>query len=133
IEPQAGLEWLGSVAPGAAAAAAIELTGAFLKVAAREGRQRLRDLSGESLASIRAATRSQLGRLHESPRAPVSLDRRIGLIELGERSAVGIAAPFGRVETDQLHRLAEAIAEQGIEEIRLSPWRALYAAVSSRQ
>jgi precorrin-3B synthase len=94
----------------------------------------MRDLSGDGLASIRSAMRSRLDRRHESPlHANASLDRRIGLIELGDRFAVGIAAPFGRVETDQLRRLAEVVAAQGIEEIRLSPWRALYAGVSSRQ
>jgi precorrin-3B synthase len=134
IETHAGMEWLGSTTPGAAAAAVIEIARAFIEVASREKRQRMRDLSGESLASIRSAMRSRLDALHENPpQGNVSLDRRIGLIELGERFAVGIAAPFGRVETDQLRKLAEVIAAHGIAEIRLSPWRALYAGVSSRQ
>jgi precorrin-3B synthase len=134
IETPAGMEWLGSTTPGAAAAAVIEIARAFIEVASREKRQRMRDLSGESLASICSAMRSRLDRLHENPpTAHALLDRRIGLIELGDRFAVGIAAPFGRVETDQLRRLAEVIAADGIAEIRLSPWRALYAGVSSRQ
>ena len=134
IETHAGMEWLGSTTPGAAAAAAIEIARAFIEIASREQRQRMRDLSAESLASIRSTMRSRLHALHENPpKAHGSLDRRIGLIELGDRFAVGIAAPFGRVETDQLRRLVEVIATQGIAEIRLSPWRALYAGVSSRQ
>jgi precorrin-3B synthase len=134
IETHAGIEWLGSTAPGAAAAAAIEIGRAFIEVTSPERRQRMRDVSAESLASIRSTVRSRLDRLHENPlKANVSLDRRIGLIELGNRFAVGIAAPFGRVETDQLRRLAEVIAAEGIAEIRLSPWRALYVMVSSRQ
>jgi precorrin-3B synthase len=137
IETQAGIEWLGSTTPGAAAAAAIEIGCAFIAVAAREKQQRMRDVSGESLALIRSTIGSRLDRLHENPpkenlpKTDASLDRRIGLIELGERFAVGIAAPFGRVETDQFRRLAEVIAAEGIEEIRLSPWRALYAGVPS--
>ena len=95
----------------------------------------MRDLSDEGLASIRSTMqiRGSMGftKIHRRPMH--RSDRRIGLIELGERFAVGIAAPFGRVETDQLRRLAEVIAAQGIEEIRLSPWRALYAGVPSRQ
>src|ERR1700733_4180396 len=132
IETLAGMEWLGSSTPGVAAAAAIEIGRAFIEVASREKRQRMRDLSREGLALIRSAIR--LDALYEDPpRTHASLDRRIGLIELGERFAVGIAVPFGRVETDQLRRLAEVIAAEGCEEIRLSPWRALYAGVSSRQ
>src|SRR6202035_1759482 len=70
--------------------------------------------------------------LHENPRK-VAVNRRIGLIELGaDRFAVGIAAPFGRFETDQLRKLADIMAAHGVEEIRLSPWRALYAGVSSQ-
>jgi precorrin-3B synthase len=134
IETHAGMEWLGSTTPGAAAAAAIGIGRAFIEAASREKRQRMRDLSGESLASIRSIMQSRLDGLHENPPKPnASLGRRIGLIELGERFAVGIAAPFGRVETDQLRKLAEVIAAQGIEEIRLSPWRALYAGVPGRQ
>jgi precorrin-3B synthase len=134
IETHAGMEWLGSTTPGAAAAAAINIARAFIEMASREQRQRMRDLSAESLASIRSTMRSRLDALHENPpQANVSPDRRIGLIELGKRFAVGIGAPFGRVETDQLRRLVEVIATQGIAEIRLSPWRALYAGVSSRQ
>src|ERR1700722_6630775 len=128
------MEWLVSTTPGAAAAAAIEIGRAFIAVAAREKRQRMRDLSGESVAFIRSTMQARLDSLHENPRKTnASLGRRIGLIELGERFAVGIAAPFGRVETDQLRKLAEATATEGIEEIRLSPWRALYAGVSGRQ
>jgi precorrin-3B synthase len=133
FETHAGMEWLGSTTPGEAAAAAIEIGRAFIALASREKRQRMRDLSPESVASIRSTMQARLDRLHENPKANASLDRRIGLIELGERFAVGIAAPFGRVETDQLRKLAEVIAAEGIAEIRLSPWRALYAGVSSRQ
>jgi precorrin-3B synthase len=137
IETHGGMEWLGSTSPGAAAAAAIEIGLAFIKVAPREKRQRMRDLSDDGLASIRSAMRSRLDTLHENPRkadkADASLNRRIGLIELGQdRFAVGIAAPFGRFETDQLRRLADIMAAHGVEEIRLSPWRALYAGISSQ-
>jgi precorrin-3B synthase len=60
------------------------------------------------------------------------MNRRIGLVRLSsDRFAVGIAAPFGRVETDQLRMLADVMAAHGIREIRLSPWRTLYAVASS--
>jgi precorrin-3B synthase len=77
----------------------------------------------------------RLDALRENPRnADARLIKRAGLIELGAgRLAVGIAAPFGRVEADQFRMLADAIAAHGVKAIRLSPWRALYAEVPSEQ
>jgi precorrin-3B synthase len=49
---------------------------------------------------------------------PVPGRRRLG--HLG--AFTGLAVPFGRLEAEQLHELAETSAS----EIRLSPWRALY-------
>jgi precorrin-3B synthase len=133
LETHGGMEWLGSTSPGTAAAAAIEIGFAFIKVASHE-KQRMRDLSDDGLALIRSTMRSRLDTLHENPpKVAASLIRRIGLIELGaDRFAVGIAAPFGRLETDQLRKLADMMAVHGVEEIRLSPWRALYAGVPSQ-
>jgi precorrin-3B synthase len=134
LETRAGMEWLGSTSSSDAAAAAIEIGLAFIDVASREKRQRMRDLSGEGLASIRSAMRSRFDPLHENPRQAVVSLNRIGLIEPGEgRFTVGIAAPFGRIETDQLCKLAEVMATHDVAEVRLSPWRALYAEVTSRQ
>jgi len=135
LETRVGVEWLGSSSPGAAAAAAIETGLAFIGVASREKRQRMRDLSDEGLASIRSAIGPRLDALRENPRnADAPLIKRAGLIVLGAgRLAVGIAAPFGRVEADQFRMLADAMAAHGVKEIRLSPWRALYAEVPSEQ
>jgi precorrin-3B synthase len=93
----------------------------------------MRDLSDEGIASIRSAMRARLDALSEYPREADASINRIGLIELGaDKFAVGIAAPFGRVESDQLRKLTEVMTSHRIEEVRLSPWRALYAAVSSQ-
>jgi precorrin-3B synthase len=133
IETRAGIEWLGSATPGAAAAAATEIGLVFIKGASRDKRQRMRDLSDDGLSSVRAAMKSRLDPLHERPREADASMNRIGLIELGaDRFALGIAAPFGRIETDQLRKLTDVMAAHGVGEIRLSPWRALYAGVSSR-
>jgi precorrin-3B synthase len=131
LETRRGVDWVGSIAPAAAAAVAIEIGLAFIGVASREGRRRMRDLSGNGLASIRSAIASRLEALRENPSNPDAPPvRRIGLVRLGvDRFAVGIAAPFGRIEADQLRNLADAVAAHGIREIRLSPWRTLYAAV----
>jgi precorrin-3B synthase len=135
LETRVGVEWLGSISPGAAAAAAIETGLAFIGVASREKRQRMRDLSDEGLASIRSAIGPRLDALRENPRnGDAPLTKRAGLIELGAgRLAVGIAAPFGRVEADQFRMLADAMTAHGVKAIRLSPWRALYAEVPSEQ
>jgi precorrin-3B synthase len=140
LETRTGTAWLGSTAPGDAAATAIETGLAFIDVASREKRQRMRDLSREGVASIRSAMRPRLDTLHENPRKADKADNadtslnRIGLIELAEgRFAVGIAAPFGRIETDRLRGLMDVMAAQGVGEVRLSPWRALYAEVTSPQ
>jgi precorrin-3B synthase len=131
LDTQAGIEWLGSVSPATAAAAATEAAYAFLKVLSNGTRQRMRDLSTEGLASIRSGMRPRLDPLAGDPRTiEVSRDRRVGLLDLGvNRFAVGVAAPFGRVETGQLSKLAGEMAAFGAKEIRLSPWRILYAEV----
>jgi precorrin-3B synthase len=133
IDTQAGIDWLGSVSPAAAATAAMETARAFLEVTPNKMRQRVRDLSAKGFASLRSAMRSRLDPLTVVPEKTAgSSDRRVGLLDLGSgRFAVGIAAPFGRVETDQLRILAGEMAAFGVKEIRLSPWRILYAEVPS--
>jgi precorrin-3B synthase len=133
LDTSAGIEWLGSVSPATAAAAAMETAYAFLKVMSNGTRQRMRDLSVEGLAFVRSAMKRRLDPLTRDPqKIDVSLDRRVGLLDLGSsRFAVGVAAPFGRVETDQIRKLAGEMAAFGVKEIRLSPWRILYAEVVS--
>ena len=133
LDTPCGTDWLGSVAPAAAAKAAMATAHAFLEATPEGMRQRMRDLSAEDLASLRSTVRSRLQSLTRDPRkTKAPLDRRVGLLDLGSgRFAVGIAAPFGRVETDQLRQLAGEMAAFGVEQVRLSPWRILYAGASS--
>lgn len=133
LDTQAGIDWLGWVSPAIAAAAAIGTAHAFLEQTPEGTRQRMRDLSAGRLASLRSAMRPRLDPLTLDPqRAGGSSNRHVGLLDLGSgRFAVGIAAPFGRVETDELQKLAGEMADFGVEEIRLSPWRILYAEVAS--
>jgi precorrin-3B synthase len=135
IDTRAGTEWLGSASPDAAAAVAAEIGLAFINVTSPGKRERMRDLPEDGFASIRSAMRSRLDPLHDDPpRMDASSNRPIGLIEPGANGfAVGIAAPFGRIESNRLRKLADNLAAHGIEEIRLSPWRALYVGVSSQQ
>jgi precorrin-3B synthase len=135
IDTKNGVEWLGSVAPDAAAAMALATARAFLGVTSRGARQRMRELSTQGLASLRAAMKSQLDPMTLLPKEPhATISRRIGLLDLGsDRFAVGIAAPFGRVETDQCLQFAAAISDLDVKEIRLSPWRALYVEAVNQQ
>jgi precorrin-3B synthase len=135
IDTQNGVEWLGSVSPDASAAAALATARAFLGVTSRGPRQRMRDLSPQGLASLRATMKSQLTPMALLPKEPnAALSQRTGPLDLGaDRFAVGIATPFGRVETRQFLQFAAAIAELGVEEIRLSPWRALYVEAANRR
>jgi precorrin-3B synthase len=133
LETRTGTDWLGSVSPDAAAAVAIEIGLAFINVASREPPQRMRDLSDQGLASIRSTIRSRLDILPEERTANLPPHRRVGLIELGAgRFAAGVAAPFGRIEAEQLRKFVDAILAHGGEEIRLSPWRTLYIGLPSR-
>jgi precorrin-3B synthase len=131
LDTRAGIDWLGMVSPAAAAMVAIETARAFLETTPNGTGQRMRDRSAESLASMRTSMRSRFNPLTLDPRKESS-DRRVGLLDLGSgRFAVGIAAPFGRVETAQIGKLAGEVAALGVKEIRLSPWRILYAGVPS--
>ena len=51
----------------------------------------------------------------------------IGLISLGDqaRSAFGVGLPFGRIEADALHALADISERYGDGSLRTTPWRAL--------
>src|SRR5258706_14997275 len=60
LEARVGVEWLGSISPGAAAAAAIETALAFIGAALPGMRQRMLHLSDECLASIRSAVGPRL-------------------------------------------------------------------------
>jgi precorrin-3B synthase len=134
LDTQSGIDWLGAVSPASAAAVAIEIAHAFLDTTSRGARQRMRDLSAENLASLKSKIRSRLDPLMTDVPAIDAPSRRVGLLSLGlDRFAVGIAAPFGRAETDQLRKLIDVMTATGIKEIRLSPWRVLYAPVPSQQ
>jgi precorrin-3B synthase len=51
----------------------------------------------------------------------------LGMLDLGSgKFAVGVVAPFGRLEAHQLRSLVACARDAGAGDIRLSPWRALY-------
>ncbi|HEX9881433.1 MAG TPA: hypothetical protein VGA65_02900, partial [Hyphomicrobium sp.] len=72
-----------------------------------------------------------LGRM-TSPPVVHSIERRLGAVLVdGAVVAVGFAAPFGRIEAGALRALAAAARERDVGELRLSPWRTLYAPIAA--
>ena len=92
---------------------------AFLAVAAR---RRMRGLNAAAFAEIQAAVAPHLLPMAGSP---IAGGRCLGL--LGR--AVGIAAPFGRLEAGQLRQLVKLATGAGAVDLRLSPWRTIYFSV----
>ncbi|CCE05295.1 putative precorrin-3B synthase (CobG) [Bradyrhizobium sp. STM 3843] len=124
-----GLAWLGSTAAADAAAIAVQLALAILK---RSPTGRARALSSEAVSAIRAelGLRS-LDRSIANVRQVASQAR--GLIALANGTyAVGLGAVFGRLDSEAMAALAFELARLGIAELRLSPWRTLYAGIGDR-
>lgn len=119
IDTPAGTRWLGATPPNAAAAAALAAARAFLEAAGPETHRRMRDLSADGVAQVRAVL---MPMLRPCQVALPTRGRTLGAIG----TAVGVAAPFGRLEADQLRRLAWLAQEAGAPELRLSPWRTVY-------
>lgn len=120
LDTPAGTDWVGSTSIDEAAEVAAAIARIFIGLGREQGR--LRDLDEGSFGRLRAIVRKGLG--------------PVGIVSIGSRrligvkgSAVGIAAPFGRLEAHQLRSLAGLAGlagEAGVVDIRLSPWRALY-------
>ena len=119
LDTPKGSEWLGRVGPDRAAPVAVAAAYAFLGMSSRG---RMRDLSDANFDKVRAVVTPLLAPLD---RAPGPGGRRLGLLH----NAVGVAAPFGRLEARQLRRLIALAAEAGAPDLRLSPWRSLYVGV----
>ncbi len=117
LDTPAGTDWVGSTSVDEAAEVAAAVARIFIALAREQGR--LRDLGERPFGRLRAIVHKGLG-----PVGNLSVESRrlIGVKGL----AVGIAAPFGRLEAHQLCSFAGLAEEAGATDIRLSPWRALY-------
>ena len=104
LDSPRGTTWPGSVAPHRAVEAAIATAHAFLAVT---DHGRMRDHAGKVRPSL-----SPLQALPQPGR------RRLGLLE----GAVGIAAPFGRLQAEQLQRLVDAAARAGAADRSPRAW-----------
>jgi precorrin-3B synthase len=114
-----GTQWLGALPLGQAAETAIAAARSFL--ASTTG-GRMRSLNEAAFAEVQAAV---VPRLSPMTALPAAGARRLGLLG----GAVGIAAPFGRLEAAQLRRLVRLAADAGAADLRLSPWRTIYFSV----
>ena len=119
MDTPAGTRWLGTLPPARAAETTVVAAHAFLGATTRG---RMRDLSDAAFATVRAAVAPFLSATDFRPKPG---RRRLG----PTTGAVGIAAPFGRLEPAQLRRVAAMAAEAGAADLRLSPWRTLYIGV----
>ena len=129
VDRSGGTLWLGLASPGAAPQAAVRVAHAFLAAQPAGGRARLRDLSESGAEGFRAALSGFLDPIG-SPPLPRARNSPVGVLNDGAHAfAVGLAAPFGRVEGGTLRALGAALAAAGVKELRLSPWRILYAPI----
>ena len=119
IDMPSGTQWLGVVSPDAAAAAALLAVRTFLEAAGGTTRTRMRGLSAAGVAYVRSVLAPML-RL--CPVVPPKTGRALGVIG----NAAGVAAPFGRLEAEQLRGLVALAEAAGARELRLSPWRTVY-------
>ncbi|QGM45276.1 precorrin-3B synthase [Methylocystis heyeri] len=61
------------------------------------------------------------------------IDRALGAQNAGGAFFAGVAAPFGRWRAEDMARLAETLGQEGAEELRPTPWRAMLALTPSAQ
>ena len=119
LDTPAGTHWLGVASPDAAATAALAAARAFREAAGPTTRLRMRGLSADGVAHVRSVL---MPLLRPCQVVLPTTGRVLGAIG----TAVGVAAPFGRLEAEQLRDLAALAEAAGAAELRLSPWRTAY-------
>ena len=121
--------WLGSCAIEAAVEIAIDVAVQFLALR-DNARIRLHDLGEPAFHELQHSVAADFDPLPNPP-ADRAAGRDLGkVLRAGELVAVGVAAPFGRVEAGNLRAFAAAVQKLGIAEFHISPWRALYLPVA---
>jgi len=132
VDGRQGETWLGLVRTDAAASIAVRIARAYLALATGT-RMRMRDLSEGALGELRLAVAAHLEPM-SGPPPTRELRRPLGVMSSGGVVfAVGLAVPFGRIQSSALHALAGCALDIGIVELRLSPWRTIYAGVRDRR
>lgn len=133
IDADEGIHWIATVSPETAADTVVRIACAFLDLRGANARARMHDLPEKARFELRAL----FADFNDVPRAdPAPQKNRAPLGSLTHENAVfavGLAAPFGRIEADRLHAFAHSASSLGITDFRLSPWRAFYAAAPDRE
>lgn len=125
LESVSGVAWIGCAPQAIALRAAIGLIRAIAMMP--DPPSRPRELSAADFARLAALIRPQLRQITPPANNSTSTPPALGALSLGEsRFAVGVGAPFGRLEAGQLQSLALALQAEDVTQIRLSPWRNLY-------
>ena len=119
LDTPAGTDWLGATSPDMAATVALAAARAFLEAAGPAKRLRMRGLSADGMAHVRSVL---MPMLRPCEVVLLATGRKLGAFG----AAVGVAAPFGRLEAEQLDRLSSLAEAAGAAELRLSPWRTVY-------
>lgn len=128
LQAAAGFEWLGAVDAEQAASVAAQLALAILK---HSPTSRARALPDDAVVAIRAELGLQASGLPITI-ARCEVSQRCGLITLASGScAAGLGAAFGRLDSETVSALLSELTRLGTSEVRLSPWRTFYAAMSS--
>lgn len=119
--------------PAAAIDAAVALARAFIDLRARRPFElrRMRAL----VEAMGAEPLLRASGLKSEPYSSACLQSRpsdlLGARLVGENFFAGFAAPFGRFLGGDFADLAEAVSEEGVKELRLTPWRAFLAPTRS--
>ena len=117
LDTREGTDWVGSTHVDEAAEVAAAIARIFIGLVREQGR--LRDLGEGAFRRLRAIVQKGLD--------PIGALSKESLRLIGVKgSAVGVAAPFGRLDARQLRSFASLAEKAGATDIRLSPWRALY-------
>ncbi len=119
--------------PEAAIAAALALARAFVTLRAERpfALRRMRALVAEQGVEALLQTANLRAEPYRSACQSASLEALLGAHKIGEICFAGAAAPYGRLRAEELAGLAEAAAEAGATELRLTPWRAMLAPTPS--
>ncbi|MTD94755.1 precorrin-3B synthase [Hyphomicrobium sp. xq] len=123
VDRPGGTRLVANCAVEDAAAVAADLAARYLRLRPHTG-ARMRDVPEGAVDALLADARLRAidmpsPRPAQHPLGPV----RIG----GDLVAVGLAAAFGRLASDEVHGLADCASRSGIAAFRVSPWRSLYA------
>lgn len=119
-----GVAWLGTTDAADAPAKAVQLARLVLQYSPTRR-------SATLPSTMQTALSAALGLTDSNAIATrvIAPSERCGLIALTDQTcAVGLGAPFGRLDSETLMRLAAVLAAHDVCEIRLSPWRRLYVA-----